>query len=84
MHFTTLPPLLFDLENDPGEFENRAGDPACQGEVARLARRLLSHRMLHAERSLANTKLGRRGARRWTGPRGACRGSPRLGAIASP
>ena len=71
VHFTTLPPLLFDLENDPGEFENRAGDPACQGEVARLARRLLSHRMLHAERSLANTKLGRRGARRWTGPRGA-------------
>ncbi|MHB2166425.1 alkaline phosphatase family protein [Alsobacter sp. R-9] len=70
VHFTALPPLLFDLATDPGEFVNRANDPACAGEVARLAQRLLSHRMLHAERSLANTKLGKHGVRTWSGDRG--------------
>jgi arylsulfatase A-like enzyme len=70
VHFTALPPLLFDLAADPGEFVNRASDPACVGEVARLAQRLLSHRMLHAERSLANAKLGKHGVRTWTGDRG--------------
>ncbi len=70
VHFTALPPLLFDLEADPNEFFNLANDPACLGERARLAGRLASHRMLHAERTLANTKLARHGLRTWPGPRG--------------
>lgn len=70
VHFTALPPLLFDLQADPHEFVNRADDPACLGERARLAGRLASHRMLHAERTLANTKLARHGLRTWPGPRG--------------
>nr|WP_256515718.1 alkaline phosphatase family protein [Alsobacter ponti] len=70
VHFTALPPLLFDLEADPGEFVDLSRDPARAPEVARLAGRLASHRMLHAERTLANTKLARHGVRAWTGPRG--------------
>src|SRR3546814_1283596 len=29
VHFAGLPPLLFDLVDDPGELTNRAEDPAC-------------------------------------------------------
>jgi len=32
---------LYDLQNDPGEVTNRAADPECAGELARLRRRLL-------------------------------------------
>ncbi len=28
VHFAALPPLFFDLKADPGQFRNRAGDPA--------------------------------------------------------
>src|SRR5262249_43246475 len=31
VHFTKLPPLLFDLQKDPGEFPNLAGDPRYVG-----------------------------------------------------
>lgn len=52
VHFAALPPLLFDLENDPGEFDNFAGDPAFAEFQAAMAQRLLSRRMAHANRSL--------------------------------
>ena len=32
---------LYDLEGDPGEIHNRAGDPACYAELTRLRARLL-------------------------------------------
>ena len=70
VHFTSLPPLLFDLQADPDEFVNLADDPSYIGERARLSGRLASHRMLHAERTLANTKLAHAGPRQWVGPRG--------------
>jgi arylsulfatase A-like enzyme len=70
VHFTALPPLLFNLTEDPGEFVNLAADPAFAAKRARLAGRLLSHRMLHADRTLANTRLAHAGPRQWTGPRG--------------
>jgi arylsulfatase A-like enzyme len=57
VHFTDLPPLLFDLEQDPGEFENRAGDPAFRGALLSMTRRLLSLRMRHADRTLSNVRL---------------------------
>ncbi|OUC08727.1 hypothetical protein RY27_07225 [Litorilinea aerophila] len=33
---------LYDLEADPGEIHNRAADPACRQELARLRGRLLA------------------------------------------
>ena len=58
VHFAGLPPLFFDLENDPHEFNNLADDPAHHGLVLEYAQKLLSWRMKHDERSFANTRLG--------------------------
>jgi hypothetical protein len=33
VHFTALPALFFDLEEDPAEFRSLADDPAYQGLV---------------------------------------------------
>lgn len=57
VHFSALPPLLFDLVEDPHEQHDRAGDPAYQGVLLDYARKLLSRRMIHAERTLSNTLL---------------------------
>ncbi len=57
IHFTALPPLLFDMLEDPGEFRNLAGDPAFQPIVLECAQKMLSWRMNHDERVLANTRL---------------------------
>jgi hypothetical protein len=61
VHFADLPPLFFDLENDPHEFHDLAGDPAHHGLVLEYAQKMLSWRMSHAERTLANTRLGPQG-----------------------
>ncbi len=53
VHFAGLEPLLFDLQSDPHEGRNLAGDPAHQATLLRLTQDLLSHRMAHAERTLA-------------------------------
>jgi arylsulfatase A-like enzyme len=57
VHFTALPPLLFDLEEDPAEFRNLADDPAYQGLMLEYAQKMLSWRMAHDERRLTNIKL---------------------------
>jgi len=54
VHFAAQPPLLFDLERDPGELINRAEDPAYRDIRLDCAGRMLSWRMAHAERVLAN------------------------------
>ncbi|MCC7273654.1 MAG: sulfatase, partial [Alphaproteobacteria bacterium] len=58
VHFAGLPPLFFDLENDPGELADLAGDPARQGQVLDYARKLLSWRMAHEDRTLSHLHLG--------------------------
>ena len=52
-----LPPLLFDMIEDPEETRNLAGDDASAAELLRLSRRMLDHRMTHADHRLSRYKL---------------------------
>ncbi|MEZ5812199.1 MAG: alkaline phosphatase family protein [Rhizobiaceae bacterium] len=69
VHFNGgLPPMLFDLENDPLERQNLAGDAAFAGELYRLTAKMLDHRMKHADQSRALMKLTDKGVKtgsRW-------------------
>ncbi len=47
-----LPPLLFDLEGDPGEHHNLALDPAHAATVATYAQRMLRWRMKHEDQRM--------------------------------
>ena len=69
VHFTALPPLLFDLQDDPGETRNLAESPEHQAVLLEMAQKLLSWRMLHDERVLSNTLLTKRGSVQHPGPR---------------
>ena len=63
VHFNGgLPPLLFDLETDPDELHDLAADPAHTPQLLRLTRKLLSLRMHHADRTLANVRITPQGA----------------------
>ena len=54
VHFAALPPLLFDLDADPGQFVNLAQDPAHAGIVRDYAQRMLDWRLAHADRTLTH------------------------------
>ena len=69
VHFAALPPLLFDLKNDPNELNNIADVPEYQHHIRDYAQKLLSHKMLHADRTLSNTILGPEGVKEYRGPR---------------
>lgn len=63
VHFNgELPPLLFDLEDDPNELVNVAGDPEHSATLLRLTRKLLNHRMRHSDRTLTDVKITSDGA----------------------
>lgn len=53
VHFAGMPPLYYDLDDDPGELVNRAADPAMAGRVLDAAQRLLSWRQSTDEETLA-------------------------------
>ena len=69
VHFPSLPPLLFDLENDPCEFVNLADDPAHATRVRDYAQKLLSWRMEQNERTLTYMQAGPDGLRDCREPR---------------
>jgi arylsulfatase A-like enzyme len=69
VHFTKLPPLFFDLERDPQEFENRAGDPDYLPLVLEYAQKMLSWRMNHDEQTLTHIALSDRGPVHRASPR---------------
>ena len=64
VHFATdpdlMPPLLFDLDADPDQTQDLAGDPGHDGVRADHASRLLSWRMRHDERTLTGHYLSPR------------------------
>ncbi|MEM7562817.1 MAG: alkaline phosphatase family protein [Pseudomonadota bacterium] len=62
VHFSNLPPLFYDLENDPGEFVNQANNPEYQAKVLEYAQKMLSWKMNHTDRGLTETCLGSGGA----------------------
>jgi arylsulfatase A-like enzyme len=59
VHFAALPPLLFDLADDPGETRNLAAEPGNESLLLELAQRLLSFRLRHADRTLARMRITR-------------------------
>jgi arylsulfatase A-like enzyme len=52
-----LPPLFFDLDEDPAQLVNRAGHPAYAARVLDYAQRMLAWRIRYADRTLTGTKL---------------------------
>ena len=63
VHFVALPPLLFDLQEDPTEMHNLAQDPACQGVLLDMAQKMLSWQLLHQEHVLSNLHNGPQGVK---------------------
>lgn len=53
----SLPDLLFDLEADPDQLTNVIDDPACAIAALDCARRLLSWRARHLDRTLTSTVI---------------------------
>ena len=69
VHMTALPPLLFDLENDPEEFVNLASHPDFQKVVVEYSGKMLSWNMLHRDRTLVNMNMESGTMAHWKGPR---------------
>lgn len=61
VHFAALPPLFFDLRDDPRQFVNRARDPAYAPLVRDYAQKMLDWRLSHAERTLTGYRASPEG-----------------------
>lgn len=57
VHFNRLPPLLFDMQQDPAELHNLARQPDYQGVMLEYAQAMLDWRMRHSERQLSGWLL---------------------------
>jgi arylsulfatase A-like enzyme len=54
VHFAALPPLLFDMKNDPGEFTNLANAESHMPTALAYAQKLLSWRLTHEDQTLTH------------------------------
>lgn len=54
VHFAGLPPLLFDLQSDPGEFTNLANAANYKSVTLLYAQKLLSWRLAHEDQTLTH------------------------------
>jgi arylsulfatase A-like enzyme len=54
VHFADLPPLLFDLKKDPDELHNLASHSSYRERVSAYMQKMLSWRMINAERTLTH------------------------------
>jgi arylsulfatase A-like enzyme len=64
VHFNGgLPPLLFDLANDPDELVNLANNPDYATELQMMMTRMLDHRMSHADQTLSRMALTSEGVK---------------------
>jgi arylsulfatase A-like enzyme len=62
VHFNGgLPPMLFDMQNDPVEDNDLAQESAYADVLREFTARMLDHRMSHAEHSRSNLKLTEEG-----------------------
>ena len=57
VHFTNLPPLFFDLQQDPEELINQANNPDYSPLILEYAQKMLSWRMNHDEQTLTHLAL---------------------------
>jgi arylsulfatase A-like enzyme len=60
-HGRGLPPLFFDLDDDPGELVDRSRDLSRQGAVLEYAQRMVTWRMTHADSTLTGMLAHPRG-----------------------
>jgi len=61
VHFTALPPLLFDLQQDPQETVNLADNPEYQSILLEYVQKMMSWRMKHTDRALTEISLTEQG-----------------------
>ena len=71
VHFAAQPPLLFDLEKDPGQLVNCAGEAAYRDVMLDQVSKMLSWRMIHADRTLTSRFITEQGVIERRGPRTA-------------
>ena len=64
VRFNGLPPLLFDMESDPGEFDNLAARPEFAARCAECAGEMMDWRMIHSTREYADMRVSPAGMRR--------------------
>jgi hypothetical protein len=57
VHFAGLPPLYYDIAEDPAELSNLSGRPAHAAAELEMARRMLSWRMAFNRRELTGIRL---------------------------
>lgn len=67
VHFADLPPVLFDLQEDPHETINRINDPAAQSLRIEGLERMITWRQRHEEQTLTGY-LARAGVQYREGP----------------